>query len=528
MANFYWVGQGYTAGVGRFDFNTPENWMRDYYYNGVKAWSRCNGNQFPRMSPSQGDTVFFGLNDKKAVGNNAGSYGSLGLPPIASPCLFGGFSGNANAGVWAGGTAAGATFTSSLSRIVAYMGTPNSSSETTDRLCLYPYHYLGYGITGEVYDWLLGPNGNGAGAQAPEDLQMTTGMTAGAFLAGGTGQRAFQVPKLKVQNWCGFYWSGGCSAQADFEMVKSYNSNISTTGLIVSTQVDMLMNAVMGYNINYGYPGNEQNLLGNLTIRNATLASINNYTIVGLDLQGVTCGVATLQPTRTYISPTCRFSTVSVKSGNYSGPIHFGGSLDTKTVMPELGVTAGLSGGGVDSTITVENGYKNLSVYVIDPGQAQLNFGAYGLTSSISTAQKIQFNGVSSIVGGTAQSWELSFVSGASAGVIEANYTAINIDPNTDSNTTVQIGTLGMSNNSILDFTTNPRFNNWVFGSVTGSATSSTVVGGIVFRDETSTIKGSEGLRLFNSQVVLGGRVDKRTGKVTDVSASPIKATIDY
>jgi hypothetical protein len=520
MANFFWVGQGYTAGVGRFDFNTPENWMRDYYYNGKQAWSRCNGNKFPRMGPSQYDMINIGIHDKNAVGSNVGSYGSLGLPPIASPCLFGGFSGNANAGVWAGGTAAGATYTSSLSNVVANMGNPNSSTDTMDRPCLYPYHYLGFGITGEVYDWLLGPNGDGVGAYAPQDLLLTTGLSGGVAFNGATAQRAFQVPKLKVANWCGFYWSGGCSAQVDFEMVKSYNQNLSTTGLMVNTSIGMYTPYTLSYNPNLGYNGNEENLLGNLTIRNATVSRLDNYTIVGLDLQGVTCGVATLQPTRTYISPASRFSTVSVRSGNYSGPIHFGGSMDTKTVMTELGVTGGLSGGAGDSMITVENGYKTIGAYVTDPGTPYLYFGAYGLTSSISTAQKIQFLGAS---GG----WELSFVSGASAGVIEANSTTIAIDPNTDNYTTVRIGTLGMSNNSVLDFASNPRFNNWLFGSVTGSASSSTVVGGIVFRDETATIKGSEGLRLFNTQVVLGGRYDVRAGKVTDTSAAIIRVNLE-
>jgi hypothetical protein len=84
-----------------------------------------------------------------------------------------------------------------------------------------------------------------------------------------------------------------------------------------------------------------------------------------------------------------------------------------------------------------------------------------------------------------------------------------------------------MSNNSVLDFASNPRFNNWLFGSVTGSASSSTVVGGIVFRDETATIKGSEGLRLFNTQVVLGGRYDVRAGKVTDTSAAIIRVNLE-
>ena len=520
MANFYWVGQGYTAGVGRFDFNTPENWYVQTFLSGKPAWFQANGRNMARVGPSQNDIINFGTDLATGVYNPyLGSNGYGGLPPIASPCLFGGFSGNANAGVWAGGTGgAGLTYNSALSQVSAYLGTPNSEVMSMAKPCLYPYHYLGVGITGEVYDWLLGPNGDGVGAYAPQDLLLTTGLSGGVAFNGTTGQRAFQVPKLKVTNWMSFNWFPGCSAQADFEVVKAYASSLSTTGLVVGTSIQVVG---YGYNSNLGYNGNEENLLANLTIRNASVARIQNYGIMGLDLQGVTCGVATLQPTRTYISPASRFSTVSVRSGNYSGPIHFGGSVDTKSVMTDLGITSGISGGANDSSITVENGYKNAGVYVTDPGRTSFYFGAYGLTSSISTAQKIQIMG--SMTGG----WDLVFVSGASAGVIETSYTTLAIDPNTDSNTTVRVGTLGMSNNSILDFTRNPRFNNWLFGSVTGSASSSTVAGGIVFRDETSTIKGSEGLRLFNTQVVLGGRYDVRAGKVTDTSAAIIRVNLD-
>jgi hypothetical protein len=106
------------------------------------------------------------------------------------------------------------------------------------------------------------------------------------------------------------------------------------------------------------------------------------------------------------------------------------------------------------------------------------------------------------------------FAGGASAASVEANDTIVRAYDYIDPTVLVRIGTLGMSRDSVLNFAHEGPFDNWFFGSVTGN----TIVGGIVFRDETPTIKGSAGVRLFNTQVVLGNRYDARTGKTTNTT----------
>jgi len=68
-----------------------------------------------------------------------------------------------------------------------------------------------------------------------------------------------------------------------------------------------------------------------------------------------------------------------------------------------------------------------------------------------------------------------------------------------------------MDKSSVLDLASGGEFDNWFFGSLSGNS----IQGGIIFRDEDSLVKGSQGIRLFNTQVVLGNRYDVRGGKVT-------------
>ena len=64
--------------------------------------------------------------------------------------------------------------------------------------------------------------------------------------------------------------------------------------------------------------------------------------------------------------------------------------------------------------------------------------------------------------------------------------------------TEININTLNLSKNSVLELDNTPGFNNWYFGSLTANA----VVGGINFIDPNATIIGAPGIRLYNTQVV--------------------------
>lgn len=463
MANYYWVGATASAGISRYDFNTPSNWNTVYWAlegtGGSFGWSF----QSATAAPGPGDRIFVGT-------SNVGT-----IPTALSPLLFGGYSGNSGLGGYSnslGGT--GTTTTSSLNAATIDVSTNK-----------YPFNFFGNGLTGVVYNWAVNSDG----------------LTTGAFV-GATGQRAVQPIKLKVaQN----YWiTTKPSSLVDITNVKSVNVASGTTASnIVNTSVGI-----------YGS--------GYVKFRGGSVATINNSSTGSLYLSGITCGDFYTTPSSVYVDSDTRFGTVYV-NGSYSAPIWFAGSLDSQTVLADLGFQGSVTGSNAaanDSSIII-NPIMNWWVGGGQTSQPVFYFGAPGITSSVSYCKKIDIassvgasGGLSA--GGAASNakWNLVFAGGASAAAVEANDTVIRAYEYIDPTVLVRIGTLGMSRDSVLNFAYEGPFDNWFFGSQTGT----TIIGGIVFRDETPTIKGSAGVRLFNTQVVLGYRFDARTGKQTNTA----------
>jgi hypothetical protein len=57
---------------------------------------------------------------------------------------------------------------------------------------------------------------------------------------------------------------------------------------------------------------------------------------------------------------------------------------------------------------------------------------------------------------------------------------------------------LTLAERSVLDLQYAKQFDNWFFGSLTAN----TVAGGINFADDTCTVMGSAGVRLYNTKIV--------------------------
>jgi hypothetical protein len=80
-----------------------------------------------------------------------------------------------------------------------------------------------------------------------------------------------------------------------------------------------------------------------------------------------------------------------------------------------------------------------------------------------------------------------------------------------DASKQISISRLTMAEQSVLDLTYASQFNNWYFGSLTGD----TVAGGINFNDDTCTVIGSAGVRLYNTRII--NNYDVRAAKVLPV-----------
>ena len=269
MANYYWVGATASAGISRYDFNTPSNWQTAYWNSQATGASFGWAFQTSSYSPGVGDNVFVGT-------SNVGT-----LPVAKSPLLFGGVSGNVGYAQWsnsAGST--GTTNTSSLNSITIDINTAK-----------YPFSYFGGGLTGTVYDWVI--------------LQ---GLTNSDF-SGATGQRAVQPMKLKVSQ--NYFINTNPSALVDIVNIKSISVAVGTTATnIVNTTV----------NVN----GN-----GYVRFSGGSVSRINNNSTGFLYVSGITCGDLYTVPSAVYVNRDAIFSNVYVQ-GQYKSPIWFGGSLDTQ------------------------------------------------------------------------------------------------------------------------------------------------------------------------------------------------------
>lgn len=460
MANYYWVGATASAGISRYDFNTPANWQTSFWNSQSTGASSGWVFQVATNSPGIGDIAFVGTSD-------------VGVVPLAnSPLLYGGYSGNVEYGEWnsaAGST--GTTLNSSLSSI-----TIDAKSKK------YPFNYFGGGLTGAIYNWAVG----------------TDGLTTSAFI-GSTGARATQPMKLKVRQ--NYIISSKSTSIVDIFNVKSINISPGTTAALVATKI-----LIAGE--------------GTVRVQGGSIAEIQNNGTGILYLSGLTCGELRTIPTSVFVETNTRFSNVYIQEGTYKDPMWFGGSLDTQSVLADLGFVGSTTG---------NNAGANDSGFIVSPianwwngGGLTTNpvvyFGMPGLTSNLSYCKKIS---IVSSLGGTAASsgaskWHLAFAGGVSAASVEVDDATVRGYEYLNPTVTVSIGQLGLSRYSVLDLAHEGSFDNWVFGSITGSQ----VNGGVIFRDETPIIRGSAGVRLFNSQIVLGNRFDARTGKIANTSSS--------
>lgn len=104
--------------------------------------------------------------------------------------------------------------------------------------------------------------------------------------------------------------------------------------------------------------------------------------------------------------------------------------------------------------------------------------------------------------------WGVEFAGTVTNTVIENNAGIVYSHQDMDETKYVSIGQINLENYAILDFSKNQKnFDDWRFGGLSGGS----VIGGILFTDETSKVSGSYGVRLWNTQIK-GKIYDSRSG----------------
>lgn len=483
MGRYFWSGQS-TTGISKFDWNTPANWKVVEFVTSGTGQSGF-GYQYvtSSYSPGAGDQAYFGV---------AAGEGSLINPPtVLSPCLFGGYSGNAAAGSWLNmqGITFGGTANSSLVSVMAdLLRTPAGNK--------YPFGFWGNGISGShILNYL----------SVVEGISGVENDTALASYASSAGMaaRSRNPVKLKTDSYVHFTTDpdklvviNGVKSLID---IPGSTGSTAGTSRVVQTQIKLSGS-------------------GSIFVNGGVYSDIlDNQSDGSIFVSGVTCGsLVTSSSANLVVDRNCRFSRVNVAGYYpYKYPVQFGGSLHTPSVLAELGLV------GVATTGSAQGPYDS-SISITPVNQWWINqnltpsfvFGMQGASGNVPSYAKTIF--VASGYGTSGSSlnrWNLVFGGGVSAQSIELDDATLKAQSNIQTNVFANIGTVFMDKGSIIDLSAAPNFNNWNFGSVSGNS----IDGGIIFEDDASKVFGSAGVRLFNTQVILGNRVDKRNNKVTQV-----------
>jgi len=554
MSKYLWVGRTFIGNeqsiddgehVDQYAWNKNGNWKKfSQLNNGGLGWV---------------DTFDIpGPNDQVVVGYD-GTNSTPGWIQARSPLLFGGFSGTVAGGSWHSGfSGSGTTFTSSLSTFVFNQGSDTATHPQTGQKLMYPFPFLGGGITGIILDWVATRDNlptyvydqiYSTTQRNPSDnlnlkVTYTTNLitTFSYTLADGG---ITQPSEINADN----------RLMIDLSFVKSLvtgstGSTGSTGGPIVYSQ------------LTYNNPQVGPQYSGNLTavpptsglrIRNGSFDRINlmppatyyvttiqdyrNYTDYGVYLYNVTSRDV-IASNRQYMQFSgCTFARVNLNQyGWYSVPeasennpsnnvfyrqaipTEIASNFNAAYVFNDLfGVTSSsqvpseYQSGILILTETPVRCYGNVSsgipavVYnVNNRAHEGITFAydhsqnvvlGYKNENIIITVPTIEMRTPSS--GYHYMPWAVEYAGAVVSTTVTNNAGFVRSNADIERGKTVVTRQLNLANHAVMDFSNNSElFDDWRFGGISGN----TVVGGIVFSDETGKVLGSEGIRLWNTQ----------------------------
>jgi hypothetical protein len=245
MAIYRWVGSGTTASTSPniFSWNNTANWreFKTYANGAVKVF-------MPTANiPGNGDEVYFGYSPTFA--------GITNIEKTYSPCLYGGFSGNAASGIWVnelGNGTTGTTLTSSLLNLYFDFGNGVGNCYGAT----YAYGDMAYSFAGTMRTHIPFGGGITSNLSCIDNIlfiannypnmgaAITSSATAGTVLTVPSGYQSswdklnLKVSNLALINGVGSYINTGSystsknlAAKVDVNFVTSYSSlTTSATG----------------------------------------------------------------------------------------------------------------------------------------------------------------------------------------------------------------------------------------------------------------------------------------------------------
>ena len=497
-------GTGHTS-VAAYDFNVASNWRVQRQGQPVVQWPTAT------QAPIPGDTVQIG-----------------GQVICRTPLLFGGYTGTMGVGGWgANGTTgtgtgttaeSGTTFASSLEKFNANLSP-----------YWYPFPWLGGGITGDVYNWLFS-----------DAIKDTVGLTNPAAISTTADISRSQAGlKLKVREFVNFNTTGRIDSTlasgatnasgypnysvVDIDFVQSRTGLTGVTGGVCATRL-FISEATSATNDG----------VGNVIVNDGGFNEVKVFRFNTSN--GTATGKAhsvTLNNTvaKTVVTPNCDFNvatdsivgTLTVLEGYLpyyaksmkdlvvdNREITFLGKANTPLANSALGY--------VNTASTSATGAFVSGIY-LNRQYAALNDGHYDYIPTVvisspqgatATAPTVTIENIQILAAGpsgapsnlsTLRRWNVLFNGNATVTTVGNDGGLVSAYEDIRNDATVTIGQLQMANNAVLDLTLAPNFNGWYFGSLSGN---NIVLGGINFLDETSTVIGSAGVRLYNTRIAAG------------------------
>ena len=515
---FYWQGSTAGAGIARYDWNYGPNWKVQRTPLAPMFWPTS------LTAPGAGDSVY--------VGN---------IFVARSALLFGGYSGGVGGStgtVWLNAQGStGTTFNSSLSHLSVQMLTPRSTTGTN----YYPFPWLGGGIVADsdIYFWTVNVDGLDSatitgitGARA--ELGLTIKNSSGTYLH-TTGQinRNYAVGGVDGNNYPNY-------SVVNLNMVTSKNFNNGGTAACVSA---LYSNSSAAGN---GAPASQVGF-GNITINGGSFQSILLDSGIGASAVGASAAAA--RPYKVTLNnvvakqvnahngdinvdKSCTFGTFTVRSGanpyypspsedeqegsGYNGQqITLAGTFNSTSASNLLGFAPSSASGPFVSGVFLYEQYTSVPTNVNYDYIPTILLGSPDDGATFTAQSVAVFNEVtpfSSNSSGNAQRpWKVEFFGDANITSMSVEGTTISAWTDLDQTKQVNISSLSMAENSVLDLRYAKQFDNWFFGSLTGQ----TVAGGINFADNTCDILGSSGVRLYNTKII--NNYDLRAAKVLPV-----------
>ena len=531
MAIFFWVGGSslasgsYTDGLENggtgdvadnydwvrcFDWNNQHNWrVKATFSSDVNPWyipaTRC---------PSYADYAYVGTNEYP------GGVTGYMMPNVVAPLLWGGCTQAGITVTWMAGAnnstnLAGTTLNSGLLKLAIGNKFNNNAK--------YPFAYIGYGqgianaaIGGVDFSPLHNAFANGFTLapwinKTPE--QLVAAIVAGTSAAAQERYnqlrlKTAEVHTVQVQPYAGSYDTTkanlGC---IEVTCLKNY---ATFQGGMIGVANTATLNGNVSYRLSGYYSniwhkgGSYANYLGyvlpyqigvsryaprpTLALVGATVGNVNSVGDVGSVLFDSTTNVA-----QAAFYPNHDWMFIQLQN-----------KFNADAVITDLGsIGTGASAGAYILSIGSPYYAHGLTI----PNESSVIYkgvviGSPGATVSIN---KVQLGNLSAQLGNTWDATDLQFAGNCNINRLDANH-KISVkgwkEGGIQSDAVVAIGELHLIKESDVNFRHEGSFDGWRFGVQTGS---NQIIGGIIFEDETCNIYGSQGLKLWNDQIILNG-----------------------